>query len=113
VDLAWTTENYHDFHNGPAPDPVGFDRAVFAALKPGGIFFVEDHSAPGTGTTVTSTLHRIDPAAAISEVTSVGFSLDGQSALLENPDDPHTAPVFDPLIRGKSDKFALRFRKPG
>jgi len=112
VDLAWTTENYHDLHNGPKADPIGFDKAVFAALKPGGIFFVEDHSAPGTGVTETSTLHRIDPAAVISEVTSAGFRLEARSDLLADPDDPHTRPVFDPSIRGKTDKFAFRFRKP-
>ena len=50
---------------------------------------------------------------AISEVEAAGFKLDGQSDLLANPDDPHDKAVFDPSIRGKTDKFALRFRKPG
>ena len=112
VDLAWTSENYHDLHNGPTANPTAFDRSVFAAVKPGGIFFVEDHSAPGTGTSATSTLHRIDPAVVISELTGAGFRLEAQSALLANPADPHTVRSTDTSIRGETDKFALRFRKP-
>jgi predicted methyltransferase len=114
VDVVWTSENYHDFHNGPSANIAGLDKSVFAALKPGGVFYIEDHAAAkGAGTTVTSTLHRIDPASAISEVEAAGFKLDGQSSLLANPSDPHDKAVFDPSIRGKTDKFALRFRKPG
>lgn len=114
VDLAWTTENYHDMHNGPTPSFAGINEATFRALKPGGIYFVEDHSAaPGTGTTVTSTLHRIDPAAVIDEVTAAGFALDAQSDLLANPADPKTAGVRDPSVQGETEKFALRFRKTG
>ena len=109
---AWTTENYHDLHNGPTANPPAFNRAVFAAVKPGGLFFVEDHSAPGTGTSATSTLHRIDPAAVIAELTGAGFRLEAQSALLANPTDPHTVRSTDTSIRGETDKFALRFRKP-
>lgn len=113
VDLAWTTENYHDMHNGPAPSFAGVNASTFKALKPGGIYFVEDHSAPGTGTSATSTLHRIDPAAVISEVKSAGFKLDAQSDLLKNPKDPHNVGVRDPAVQGETDKFAIRFRKPG
>jgi len=114
ADVVWTSENYHDFHNGPTANIPGLNAAAFAALKPGGIYYIEDHAAAkGAGVTTTSTLHRIDPAAAISEVEAAGFKLDGQSDLLANPDDPHDKSVFDPSIRGKTDKFALRFRKPG
>lgn len=114
VDLAWTTENYHDMHNGPTPSFAGVNESTFRALKPGGIYFVEDHSAaPGAGTTVTSTLHRIEPAAVIEEVSSVGFALDAQSDLLANPNDPKTAGVRDPSVQGETEKFALRFRKNG
>jgi predicted methyltransferase len=114
VDVVWTTENYHDFHNGPNANIAGLNAAAFAALKPGGVYFIEDHAAAaGSGTTATSTLHRIDPAAAISEAEAAGFKLDGQSKALANPDDAHDKAVFDPSIRGETDKFALRFRKPG
>ena len=114
ADVVWTSENYHDFHNGPTANIPGLNAAAFAALKPGGVYYIEDHAAAkGAGVTATSTLHRIDPAAAISEVEAAGFKRDGQSDLLANPDDPHDKAVFDPSIRGKTDKFALRFRKPG
>jgi predicted methyltransferase len=114
VDLAWTSENYHDMHNGQTPSFAGVNEATFRALKPGGIYFVEDHSAAaGAGTSVTSTLHRIEPATAIAEVTAAGFALDGQSDVLANPGDPKTVGVRDPSVQGETEKFALRFRKPG
>jgi len=114
ADVVWTSENYHDFHNGPMANIPGLNAAAFAALKPGGVYYIEDHAAAkGAGVTTTSTLHRIDPAATISEVEAAGFKLDGQSDLLANPNDPHDKAVFDPSIRGKTDKFALRFKKPG
>ena len=114
VDLAWTTENYHDMHNGPTPSFAGVNSAVFAALKPGGLYFVEDHAAAdGAGPAATQELHRIDPAQAIAEVTAAGFVLDAQSDLLKNPADPKTVGVRDPSVQGETEKFALRFRKPG
>ncbi len=93
-------------------DEVTLNKLIFGALKPGGTYIVEDHSAPGTGTAATSTLHRIDPAVVIKEVQAAGFVLEGQSNVLANPADPHSAAVFDPSIRGKTDKFLLKFRKP-
>ena len=114
VDLAWTTENYHDMHNGPTPSFAGVNSAVFAALKPGGLYFVEDHAAAdGAGPAATQELHRIDPAQAIAEVTAAGFVLDAQSDLLKNPADAKTVGVRDPSVQGETEKFALRFRKPG
>src|SRR5690606_632660 len=105
ADLVWTTENYHDFHNGPTANVAGVDGAAFAALKPGGLYFIEDHAAKdGTGVTATSTLHRIDPAAAISEATAAGFTLDGQSDLLANSADPKDVGVRDPAVQGETDK---------
>ena len=108
VDLVWTTENYHDLANG---DIATVNKWAFEALKPGGIYFVEDHSAPGTGTSATSTLHRIDPAAVKEQVGAAGFTLDAESDLLRNPNDPHD--VNPRQVQPTSDKFALRFRKPG
>lgn len=107
VDLVWTTENYHDFANG---NIAAINASTFNALKPGGIYFVEDHSAPGTGLTATSTLHRIDPAAVTEQVIAAGFALEAHSELLRNPADPHTANPRD--VQPTSDKFALRFRRP-
>lgn len=107
VDLVWTTENYHDLANG---NVAGANAAAFNALKPGGIYFVEDHAAPGTGLSATSTLHRIDPAAVRDQVTAAGFTLEAESDVLRNPADPHDASPGE--FDGVSDKFAFRFRKP-
>lgn len=118
VDLVWTTQNYHDFKNRPA-DASGKDgaartnAAAFAALKPGGIYLVGDHEgAPGTGTSQTNTLHRIESAAVIREVEAAGFKLEARSEVLRHPADDHTTQVFDSGIRGKTDQFVLKFRKP-
>ena len=90
------------------------NKAIYDALKPGGIYLVLDHAAAaGSGLRDTETLHRIDPAAVKKEVLAAGFVLDGESDVLHNPQDDHTAKVFDPAIRGKTDKFIFRFRKPG
>lgn len=114
VDVVWTTENYHDFHNGPTANIAGLNAAAFAALKPGGIYFIEDHAAAaGAGTTTTSTLHRIEPAAVISEAKAAGFKLDAQSDVLANPKDTRELGVRDPSIQGETAKLVLRFRKLG
>jgi predicted methyltransferase len=113
VDLFWTSRNYHDLHNIKDVDVGTIDKSIFNAVKPGGIFIVLDHAAtPGSGVADTGTLHRIDPEAVKTEVEAAGFKLVGQSDLLKNPDDPHTAKVFDPSIRDKTDQFILKFMKP-
>jgi predicted methyltransferase len=113
VDLVWTSQNYHDLHNIPNADVVGFDKAVFNALKPGGVFIVLDHAAAaGSGARDTGTLHRIDPEVVKQEVTAAGFKFAGASDLLKNGADDHTLKVFDPAIRGKTDQFILKFVKP-
>lgn len=113
LDVAWTAQNYHDLHNDQPPEvAAGFNKAVFASLKPGGYYIVVDHAAPGTGLTVTKTLHRIDPATVKAEVVAAGFVFDGESDVLANPADPHTTIVFDPAVRHKTDQFVYRFRKP-
>jgi predicted methyltransferase len=114
LDAVFIRQNYHDLHDkfmGPADVP-GFNRQVFAALKPGGVFVVLDHSAPGTDLAATETLHRIDEAAVKREVEAAGFVLDAESNVLANPADDHTKMVFDPAIHGKTDQFLLRFKKP-
>ena len=115
VDMVWTSQNYHDLHDpfmGPA-DMMKFDKAVYNSLKPGGTFIVLDHAAaPGSGVSATNTLHRIDPAVVKQEVTAAGFVFVGDSDLLKNPADPRTANVFVPAIRGHTDQFIYKFRKP-
>ncbi|MGH8181956.1 MAG: class I SAM-dependent methyltransferase [Steroidobacteraceae bacterium] len=115
VDLVWLSDNYHDFHDpffAPA-DIAKINAAVFKALKPGGIYLVLDHAAAkGSGLRDTNTLHRIDEASVKAEVEAAGFQLVGESDVLRNPADDHTKSIFDPSIRGRTDQFVLRFRKP-
>jgi predicted methyltransferase len=114
-DLVWTSQNYHDLHLTRLKlDVVALDRGIYAALKPGGEFFIEDHAAkPGADVTATAdALHRIDVDAVKKEVESVGFVLARQSDILRNPADDHTLNVFQPAIRGHTDQFLLVFKKP-
>ena len=115
LDVVFIRQNYHDLHDkfmGPADVPA-FNRHVFAALKPGGVYVVLDHAAAaGSGLRDTDTLHRIDIAAVKSEVAAAGFVLEAESPILLNPADDHAKLVFDPAIRGRTDQFLLRFRKP-
>ena len=115
VDVAFTSQNYHDYPDsfmGPT-DPALLDKAVFAALKPGGVYIVIDHAAAtGSGLRDTETLHRIDPAFVRKQVTDAGFVYVGESGVLRNPADDHTLKVFDKSIRGHTDQFAYKFRKP-
>lgn len=114
VDIAWTSQNYHDLHlTRLHVDVAALDKRIYAALKPGGVFFIEDHAAaPGTGISTTDALHRIDEDFVKQEVESVGFKLAGESDLLRNPADDHSLKVFDPTIRGHTDQFLLKFVKP-
>jgi predicted methyltransferase len=115
ADVVWTSQNYHDYPDkfmGPS-DPAALDRQVFAALKPGGVFVVVDHAAQaGSGLRDTERLHRIDPAIVKTQVTAAGLVFDAESAVLHNPSDDHTLLVFKPAIRGHTDQFVFRFRKP-
>jgi predicted methyltransferase len=115
LDVFWISQNYHDLHDpfmGPV-DMAVFNRTVFAALKPGGIYLVLDHvAAKGSPTDVTDTLHRIEPATVRREVEAAGFKFEGESSILANPADPHTAGVFDPSVQGRTDQFILKFRRP-
>jgi predicted methyltransferase len=112
VDLVWTTENYHDFHNGPTANIAVLDKAVFDALKPGGIFYVEDHSAaPGAGLEATSALHRMDESIAKSELTAAGFKIDAEGDLLHNADD-NKAAKNNEAGHFVTDRFMLRAKRP-
>ena len=115
LDLFWISRNYHDLHDefmGPV-DIAAFNKAVYGALKPGGEYVILDHSAaPGAAADVTETLHRIESSTVRREVEAAGFKFDSESSILANPADPRTAKVFDPPIRGHTDQFILKFRKP-
>jgi predicted methyltransferase len=115
LDLVWTSDNYHDLQFGLSHDQIiALDKAIFAALKPGGALVVVDHvAAPGSGWTAAPMLHRIDPEAIKADMAAAGFRMEAEDSVLRNPKDPHTAVVFDPSIRGRTDQVVLRFRKPG
>ncbi len=115
VDRVFTAQNYHDLRSAKLPAGIaeGVNRAVFAALKPGGYYVIIDHSAAaGSGLRDVDTLHRIDAATLKAEVLAVGFRFDGESRALANPADDRTKIVFDPAIRGRTDQFVYRFVKP-
>src|SRR6266851_6963595 len=105
---------YHDLHTAllqtRGATPAGFNQAVYERLKPGGFYVIVDHvAAAGTGTSHAESLHRIEPAAVREEVETAGFVLDAESTVLANKDDPHSIKVFDPSIKGETDRFAYRF----
>ena len=115
VDLVFTVQNYHDYPDKfmGKLDPVAFSRQVYKALKPGGVFLVVDHTAEaGSGLRDTDTLHRIDPAIVKTEVEAAGFKFEGESPALKNPADNLKTVVFDKAIRGHTDQFIYKFRKP-
>ncbi len=115
ADVVWTSQNYHDYPDkfmGPT-DPRLLDDAVFKALKPGGVFVVVDHVAEsGSGLRDTDTLHRIDPQVVKQQVLASGFRFDAESTALRNTADNHKLKVFDAAIRGHTDQFSFRFRRP-
>ncbi len=117
LDVVFTAQNYHDlaltaYNLG---DRNAMNRAAFAALKPGGIYVVIDHSAidgSPVQTDAQNTNHRIDQATVRREVEAAGFVFDGEADFLRNPQDDRTTSVFDEAIRGRTDQFVMRFRKP-
>jgi predicted methyltransferase len=117
ADVLWLHLFYHDLHTelmrargGTAAD---FNRAVYERLKPGGFYVIVDHAAAaGTGTSDAQSLHRIDPSSVRVEVEASGFVLDAESTMLANTYDAHSVKVFDPSIKGETDRFAYRFVKP-
>ena len=114
VDIVWTVQNYHDVPNNGGEAAIdAMNAQVLAVLKPGGTYLIIDHAdVAGSGIANTSTKHRIDPAAVKAEVTKAGFEFVGESDVLRNAADDHMANVFDPAVRGHTDQFVYKFRKP-
>lgn len=109
LDAVWTSANYHDMINGQSPEEMAaFNKGVFSALKPGGIYFILDHAAPeGSGLTATNTTHRIDAEAVKQQVTAAGFTFEAEgNTLIRAADDRTTKGAFE------NSQFMLRFRKP-
>lgn len=113
LDLVFTAQNYHDLHTRFAPPGAAeaFNAAVFRSLKPGGLYVIVDHRGPA-GTDTPDRLHRIDPERVRAEVEAAGFRLEAEAALTADPADQPERSVFDPAVRGRTDQFMLRFRKP-
>ena len=115
VDVFWTTLNYHDLHvpKYANVDMAAFNKHVFDSLKSGGTYIVVDHAAAAGSPADTPTkLHRIEKAQVIREVTAAGFKLADESQVLAQAADDHSKEIFDKAIRGKTDQFVLKFRKP-
>ncbi len=119
IDAATIVLNYHDLYWSSEEygwdqiDVPAFLAELHKGIKPGGTLGIVDHQAvSGSPADTGSTLHRIDSAIVIAELEGVGFVLDGESNVLANPADDHMKGVFDPEIRGKTDRYLLRFRKP-
>lgn len=114
VNVFWTAQNYHDLHNAlSVGEVIALNESIYKIVKPGGYYVIVDHAAAaGSGLAAAKDLHRIDPETVKAEVEAAGFIFDGDSGALANPDDPHTANIFDASIRGKTDQFMLRFKKP-
>jgi predicted methyltransferase len=115
VDVVFTSQNYHDYPDkfmGPT-DLAVLNAAVLAVLKPGGVYVIVDHSGePGSGLRDTDTLHRIDEATVKQQVLAAGFEYVGESDVLRNSADDRKTNVFNPAIRGRTDQFVYKFRKP-
>ena len=111
LDAAFTALNFHDVYNrGGAEATAGMLAVVSAALKPGGVLGIIDHV--GNPDADNAALHRIQEELVVKAVTDAGFVVEAKSDILRNSTDNHTLPVFGPEIRGKTDRFVLRLRKP-
>ena len=120
LDGAVIVMSYHDLYwvdekeGWTKVDAGQFLDQIARALKPGGVLLVVDHSAQaGTGSSAAQTLHRIDEQYAIADFRAHGLVLETSSDALRNPADDRSKLVFDPAIRGKTDRFVLLLRKPG
>ena len=120
ADFVILNDNYHDTYwqnekfGIPRMDPNAFLKAVYSAMKPGAVIGVIDHVAsPNDDVRATvEKYHRIDPNVVKADFKRAGFVFAGSSNLLRNPADPHTAEVHDESIKGKTDRFIFKFRKP-
>ena len=112
LDAVMIALAYHDLWLTDE-DRDELNRRVFAALRSGGAYGIIDHSAAeGTGTSVIESLHRIEESVIVEEISRAGFELGARGDFLANPDDDRSLRVFDPAIRGQTDRFVLRFEKP-
>ena len=118
-DFMLINMDYHDVYwenakrGIPRMDPDAWLKTIYAAMKPGGTVGIIDHVAnPGDTRATVEKLHRIDPETVKADFKRAGFQLVATSDMLRNPADDHSLLVFDPAIRGKTDRFVFKFRKP-
>lgn len=119
VDMIFTNQTFHDIYwvserfNMERIDDKAMLANWFAALKPGGHVIVIDHvGAKGDTREIVQAVHRIDPAAVVSAMEDAGFELAQSSDMLRRNDDDISLSIFDAAVRAKTDRFALKFRKP-
>src|SRR5262245_32785349 len=110
VDVAVTAMNFHDVRNRNAEDGVRFLKSIYTILKPGGVLGVTDHI--GNDGANNAELHRIPEHLFLEDAKAAGFVVDGESDMLKHAADDHTLQVFDPSLRGRTDQFVVRLRKP-
>lgn len=112
IDIVYCILYYHDLIIQKI-DTAKLNAKFLASLKPGGAYVIVDHKAKaGSGTTYTRKLHRIDPQVIKNQVTAAGFKLVKESNILAHPEDDHTKLIFNPTIRGITDRAVFIFRKP-
>jgi predicted methyltransferase len=119
VDVLFNHLNFHDLYwesekdHYPRIDVPAALADWFAAVKPGGHVIIVDHVGPaGDPREVVQRLHRIDPERVKADMAAAGFVLEAESSLLRRSEDGHDKNIFDPAIRGKTDRFVLKFRRP-
>lgn len=113
VDVAILNNIYHDLH-WQKLDIARWNSSIYRTVRPGGYYIVADHIAEaGSGDRASAELHRIDPTLVKREVLNAGFELIEESDSFRNLEDDHRKTIIDPDIRGRTDRFAFKFRKPG
>jgi predicted methyltransferase len=119
VDTLFTHLNYHDMYwesekfKFPRIEVAPVLAGWFQAVRPGGQVVIIDHAGPaGDPRLVADQLHRIDPERVKADMAAAGFVLEAESNVLRRSEDKHELGVFDPSLRGKTDRFVLKFRRP-
>lgn len=110
-DAAITALNFHDIYNGSGPEAaVSVLETIKGMLKPGGVFGIIDHA--GNEGADNASLHRIARERVIETAEAAGFVVEAESDILANPDDDRTQGVFAEGLRGNTDRFVVKLRKP-